>query len=318
MLCGRPVTGRLPADAAAHVVAILGTAGAAWLARLPRLIEDAAAQWQLVQVGEPFPGAQARFVAPAITHDGRSVVLKIAPEPRWLRHEASALRHWAGRGAVRLEAADADHGALLLQRAVPGHPLTQLVLAGDDENATRIAAGVLATMREHASPPPAGLPTIESWVACLELPARADRPRALAEACLAAQPIARGLLSSADTRMLLHGDLHHENVLSAGDDRWLAIDPKGIIGPPEADTAALLRNPRSFLLAHDDAAAAVRERLRLFETLLQYDRKRTAGWGFVAAVIAAAWACEDREGEAEVRRWLACAAIIREAGGIAA
>jgi len=41
--------------------------------------------------------------------------------------------------------------------------------------------------------------------------------------------------------VVLHGDLHHFNILSSGD-RWLAIDPKGIIGEPEFEPAAYLEN----------------------------------------------------------------------------
>ena len=42
--------------------------------------------------------------------------------------------------------------------------------------------------------------------------------------------------------VLLHGDLHHYNILSAEREPWLAIDPKGIVGAAEFDVCAFLRN----------------------------------------------------------------------------
>ena len=42
--------------------------------------------------------------------------------------------------------------------------------------------------------------------------------------------------------LVLHGDLHHYNILSAEREPWLAIDPKGIVGEPEYEAAAFLRN----------------------------------------------------------------------------
>ena len=41
---------------------------------------------------------------------------------------------------------------------------------------------------------------------------------------------------------LVHGDLHHHNVLRSKRG-WLAIDPKPMLGEPEYDVASFLWNP---------------------------------------------------------------------------
>ena len=41
---------------------------------------------------------------------------------------------------------------------------------------------------------------------------------------------------------LIHGDLHHFNILSS-ERSWLAIDPKGVIGPAAYEVGPLLTNP---------------------------------------------------------------------------
>ena len=50
----------------------------------------------------------------------------------------------------------------------------------------------------------------------------------------------RELPSSASRRVLLHGDFNPGNVLSCGDGRWAAIDPKPMIGDPAYDPWPLL------------------------------------------------------------------------------
>jgi streptomycin 6-kinase len=114
--------------------------------------------------------------------------------------------------------------------------------------------------------------------------------------------------------VLLHGDLHHDNLLSAGRAPRLAIDPKGVMGPPEIEFAALLRNPRSFLLAQPRPVAVIADRLDVLSERSGDDPRRLAAWGFALAVLAAAWSLEDREGAPDARRWLACAEVLRAAG----
>ena len=42
---------------------------------------------------------------------------------------------------------------------------------------------------------------------------------------------------------MLHGDIHHENILDFGPRGWLAIDPKRLHGERGFDFANILRDP---------------------------------------------------------------------------
>jgi len=53
----------------------------------------------------------------------------------------------------------------------------------------------------------------------------------------------RELCASATDRVVLHGDLHHDNILLATREAWLAIDPHGIVGDPGYEVGAPLFNP---------------------------------------------------------------------------
>ncbi|HEX6373970.1 MAG TPA: aminoglycoside phosphotransferase family protein [Longimicrobium sp.] len=301
----------LPGDVADRVVGAYGEHGAAWLRELPGHLASVAAGWGLVEDGPPYAEASLGLIIPVRGRDGTPLVLKLSPPAEWLEYEARALAHWAGGGAVRLEAADLSRGALLLERAVPGTPLADLC-ARDDRAATAAAAEAVTRLRATPGPPSETLPGLASWVAALRAPYIADAPPALAAACRDASAIAAELLADASDVSVLHGDLHHHNLLRAERAPWLAADPKGVTGPREAEPAALLRNPRRFVLSHPNPVALLSDRLDVLAERLDDDVRRVAGWGYALAVVAACWGAEDQE-EEEVRRWLACADAIRAA-----
>src|SRR5659263_466671 len=110
--------------------------GAAWIARLPDLVEQAVARWGL-ELGEPFRTGYASWCAPTSAHGGRDAVLKIVFPHDEARHEARALRAWGGRGALRLLDDAPEDWALLLEHVRPGTPMTE----SDETPEERLAAG---------------------------------------------------------------------------------------------------------------------------------------------------------------------------------
>jgi streptomycin 6-kinase len=266
--------------------------GAAWLERLPRLVEERAAAWDL-HVRAPFPRASVSFVAPAALSGGTQAVLKLSfPEPE-SEHEADALAHWGGAGAVRLLAADAERRALLVERCLPG---TQLWRVADEEEANRAAAEVLRTLwrsppADHPFRPLAG--EARRWA--LELPARWERHgrpfhRALLDRAVAW--IAELLEPAPDSDVVLHQDLHGGNVLRAERAPWLAIDPKPLVGERAFDAASLLRDRRPELAAEAHPVDRMRRRLDQLSEALELDRERMRRW---AVIHALAWGMDDDE-----------------------
>ena len=104
-----------------------------------------------------------------------------------------------------------------------------------------------------------------------------------------ADALRRDLLESTPGPVALHGDMHHFNVLRAGREPWLAIDPKGLAGDPCFDVCQFLRNPEPVPLSVN------RARLDVFCAELGLERARTRDWCFVHAVLDACWAFEDGE-----------------------
>ena len=91
---------------------------------------------------------------------------------------------------------------------------------------------------------------------------------------------------------LLHGDLHHYNVLSDRARGWCAIDPKGVVGELEYELGAALRNPIDRPICSRQLDV-VERRLDQFGLVLGIDVSRARGWCFAQAVLSAIWSIED-------------------------
>jgi len=267
-----------------------GKAGRAWVDRLPATLAACGDRWSLV-IEPPFPNLSYNYASPATRADGAAVVLKACfPDQAFVR-ESEALLLFAGRGAVRLLEADPTAGVMLLERLVSGTPLRAME---DDAQATSIAASV---MRRLWRPVPSDhpFPTIADWAAGIgRYQARfADAPGPIPAALAneAARLFAELLASQADP-VLLHGDLHHDNILQADREPWLAIDPKGVVGEPAYDTGALLRNPVELFTMPQPARILVRRIAQLADEL-DLDRARIRGWAVAQAVLASLWSFED-------------------------
>jgi streptomycin 6-kinase len=215
-----------------------------WLATtLPRVIGQAAERWSLT-VGAPFqPGGQCAWVAPVVGRSAGELVLKVAwPHPE-ADHEADGLRAWAGHGAVRLHGAQDFSGttALLLERCVPGRPLSRRPAAEQDT----VIAGLLQRLWIT---PAAGHAFEPLQVMCDQWADRFEQVTAgslapldpgLARAGIA---LFRELPATAPAQVLLCTDLHAGNVLRAAREPWLAIDPKPYVGDPAYDSLQHMLN----------------------------------------------------------------------------
>jgi streptomycin 6-kinase len=286
---------RLPEEFVRTVVAACdGEPGRVWLARLPALLAEVAAGWAL-SVGEPYE-LSFTYVTRVTRADGTPAVLKLCP-PAYdeVRTEPAALRLAGGEGMVRLLDADPARGALLLERAEPRETLVRLH-GTDDEAATRVAAEV--GLRLHRPVPDAArptFPTVEGWAARAFATLR--ERYAGGTGPLPAGVVERGerehaeLVASSAPAVLLHGDLHHGNVLSSARG-WLAIDPKGVLGEPAYEVGALLRNPVG--LGHrPDLRAVLDRRVPVLAEAYGVDRERVRGWGRAHNVVSLLWSHED-------------------------
>jgi streptomycin 6-kinase len=216
------------------------------------------------------------------------------------KYEGDALARWDGNGAVRLIEHDRERWALLVERCRPGVHLREL----DPEVALDVLAGLLPRLWVPAGEPFRPLAEEAAWWASdlQEKWLRAGRPfeKELLDAAIAAL---QELAPTQAEPVLLHQDLHADNVLSAEREPWLAIDPKPLVGEREFGVAPIVR---AYELGHSERE--VRHRLDRLTADLSLDRERARGWALGQTL---AWAWENDEPlplHIETARWLMNAA----------
>ncbi|MGK9165035.1 phosphotransferase [Inquilinus limosus] len=263
-------------------------------------------RWELEADGELIErnGADVAFVRRG---DHRAVLKVLKPGSDEALGPAM-LAHYRGRSAVRV--LGHEQNAVLLERALPGTELTELALSGRDDEAVRVLCGVIANLHQD-DPPPGPWPTVEDWGRAFAR-YRAGEPHDEVPAGLLdrAEAEYRDLCATQGRRFLLHGDLHHENVLDGGDRGWLVIDPKGVIGELAYETGASLRNPGGAEHLYNDPRQITR-RVRLFAEGLGLPQERILRWAFAQAVLSALWHVEDGDDDEDVAAAIATAAAMR-------
>ena len=239
-------------------------------AALARVAQEVAREWGLA-LGPPFALGRYSFVAPA----GEDAVLKVTPpEDDESDEEGDALALWDGDGAVRLLRRDASRRALLLERVRPGADASAL----GEEEATAIAVSVALRLWRPAAAPFRWIGDhVPRWLD----DAAAEEPNGLL-------PLARELYASLDVgrATLVHGDLHHHNLLDAGG-RHVAIDPKPMLGEPEFDVPSFLWNPLPYRMRLE-----VTERRLAAFAAAGLDQERMRTWAVIRGAYLGADAAE--------------------------
>ena len=259
-----------------------GLTGDEWLARLPGLLRECLAHWDLRPDGAARHGVCA-LVLPVRGPTGAAALKLTWPHPE-ATHEHLALRYWAGRGAVRLLAADPPRWSLLLERLDPDRDLSAEPIFDACET-----IGVL--LAELDRPAPAQLERLSQhasrWAATLRSAPRVVPQRFLDRAAglageLAADP-------RVDARMV-HTDLHFANVLAGQRQPWLAIDPKPLAAEPAFAVAPALWNRWAEAAAAGDTRGHLRCRLEIICETAGIDPDRAMAWTLVREAVNAVWA----------------------------
>jgi streptomycin 6-kinase len=285
---------KIPETFAKFIMNVWEEEGAAWLASLPGLVAAYEERWSF-SAESPFPDLSYNYAAPVRLADGRQAVLKLGVPRNEILTEIEALRLYDGRGICRLLEADPEAGVMLLERLRPGRMLLSLA-EEDDGAATAVAADL---MRQLWRPVPENhsFPSIADWHKGLA--------RMREEFDSGTGPFPKHLVDAAEgyyqeftadpiQPVLLHGDFHHWNVMTAERAPWLAIDPKGIVGPPAYEVGALLKNPTGILTKWPDLPRLMARRIDILSDRLGIDRQRIIGWGVYGCVISGWWSYEDQ------------------------
>lgn len=245
-------------------------------------------RWGLFPDGAPFstPGSDLL----PVRREGVPAMLKRANTTEE-RAGAAVLRWWDGDGAARVVEHDAD--ITLMERATGPGDLRRMALSGRDDEATRILCDTVRHLHRPRSGAPATEPVpLREWFGSLER-VRDTEPR-----YRRSWEAAERLLAEPQEVLVLHGDVHHDNVLDFGARGWLAIDPKCVVGERGYDYANLLTNPE--LPTAADPARFARQ-LEVIVAASGLSRDRLLLWVIAFAGLSAAWFDEDGDAAARER-----------------
>jgi len=232
--------------------------------------------WDLTPDGDPIRTHSSDLLP--VRWNGVPAMLKIARSDEE-RRGAALVAWWNGNGAARVLAQ--DENAVLVERATGDRSLTKIARSGGDDDASRIICDVAAQLHATRNRPPPGLVPLNAWFAELP-PAAATHGGILRKAAATA----RDLLGAQLDICVLHGDLHHGNVLDFGARGWLAIDPKGLIGERGFDFANIFCNP-DFEIA--TAPGRLAHQARVVAEAAHLDRVRLLKWIVAYAGLSAGW-----------------------------
>jgi streptomycin 6-kinase len=279
----------LPKKFSDGISSSFGDEGERWLASLPQIIEVISKNWSLT-VEKSFPNLSYHYVAPCVCADGTEAVLKIGfpGEKETTFSEIRMLSFLKGQSTVKLLKTDETRYALLLEKLTPGENL-KTVFQNDYSQAVKTAIGV---MRDFWRKPPedAEFPKLEKWFAGFK---KAEKIGFAPDYLAKARRFYDELNASSDREMLLHGDFHHENILSATREPFLAIDPKGIIGDICYDMSVFLINHANWLRGEPDFQEKLNEAIRQFSEAFEIEPQNLRRWVFAFSVLSAWWTFEE-------------------------
>jgi streptomycin 6-kinase len=286
---------------------IFGEAGRRWLEDLPHILARCQERWQLTDL-RPARDLSYNLVCFAQSPVYGAVALKVGvPNPELIT-ERQALALYAGRGVCACYEADGELGALLLQRVEPGTDLREVA---DSEERFRIAARLFATLPvtvegEH------GFPTYAGWISRAFARARTEG-RAPAD-LLTLVDVAERFFHDIDTpdrpHLLLHGDLHHKNILQDRQGGWTVIDPKGVIGVPAMGAARFMQNEFR-MFRREDRFDRLGRMTAVFGEALGETPLVMARCALVEHVLATCWDAEENEEPESLRTTTEeCAALL--------
>lgn len=222
--------------------------------------------------------------------DGSSAILKRL-KPRGLGElpGMNFLEWRQGQGAVHLLQKE---GTECLLEDAGDLTLRAYRLQHGEDALNAIICGVLQRLHATGGAPPGGLTTLDQHFRSLFARAETESDERLRESLQYCAEITRELLAHQQKVKPLHGDLHHDNIVTGGPRGWLAIDPQGLVGDPAYDVANIFGNPLNALPEIVDPQR-IRRLCDIFSETLDCSREKILRYAIAHAGASICWSLED-------------------------
>jgi streptomycin 6-kinase len=282
-------TKNLPLKFRQNITSLYGAKGEKWLDDLPRTLKMICRKWNLT-LDDFFKNLSFNFVAKCSDEDGEKYVLKVGvpDEDSPLLTEKNTLEAFDGKGAVKVIKFDENLCAMLLERAIAGKTLSET--CGEDYvKAVEITIQVLKKLPRNP-PDKTKFINLETWIEGLD---RAVKVGFAPEKVSKAQAFFAELIEPFDKKMLLHGDVHFDNILSAKREPFLLIDPKGLIGEIGYEIAVFLNDLAGWTEHLANRKSILAKAVKRFSKEFAVSEKKLRKWSYAFAVLSAWWMMKD-------------------------
>ncbi len=269
-----------------NIQALYGAEGETWINDLSSRLTQLSEKWNLKFLNV-MPNLTYNFVGLIeVIPTGEHAILKMG-----LRHENIATEvRWLqcfNKGVPKIYWHDDEHYAFLMECLEPGNSLKTLVKAGQDDSATRLLCHTIRDLQSHQQNKP-DFPHISELAGSLSLLKNHLDDKILSKA----ESLFHELTTNRAQDVILHGDLHHDNILSSGA-TWKVIDPHGYVGDPVFEAGAMIYNPCDYFPKERSISQIVERRLKILAEELPFDAKRIKAWAYCRTVLSIAWTFED-------------------------
>lgn len=273
------------------VIGAFGSIGEKWLEELDSIVQNYIKKWNLTFVA-PVDNLSYNYVVKVKDAEDNPFILKIGIPNYGFSNEIRTLETYGGKGCAAIIKSDAENGAMLLEHILPGTMLTKVEELNSISHFAKVWSALRRSVKKNANHP-----SIGNWMESL------DRFQAT-------NPTNQGLISddficlaktyfmeitnSSKGSELLHGDLHHENILYSDTHGWIAIDPKGVTGDPYFDTTSFLINQ---LFNKPNPKKVLEQRVNLLCDEMQMDKNRLLKAAIAMSILYACWGIDDNNSD---------------------
>jgi len=260
---------------------------------------------RLVTQRAPIYENEYKSIYTGVSNEFGPVILKYDADIAQLKSEYHMLAKLNGHHSCRVYAFNEDKGQLLEERILPGTKLrAEKSLEKRLDAFAEVFEAIHIDVVEDAQARTGehkllrrGTPNYldwlekayEYWEKNIE-----ELQGAWKDSASQALTIGKELFEKYPDRVLLHGDLHHDNLLLREDGDYVFVDPKGVVGPKIFDLPRFILNELETEYDEDDVTHIKSVITTLCEKL-DYPEEDVRKLFYMETVLANIWSMEDGE-----------------------
>jgi streptomycin 6-kinase len=288
------------------MIRTFGEDGRRRVAKLPEIIEACIEKWNLTEC-IPLSNLSYNYICFVKSTSFGDGVLKIGVDAKELSSEINALNLYQGNNICKCYDYAPELGAFIIERIVPGEDLTSVK---DLSTRISIAADLISKLpvkveKEESKP------SYTEWIDRAFSLARSENivGKEMLHFIDEAETYFADIQSGDIQKVLLHGDLHHYNILQSQDGTWKAIDPKGVVGISYFECGAFIENQLD-MVSDVEKLFTLKEMIAAFSDKF-CETEITIGKAlFINTVLRTCWTFEENPSQDEISEGVSRCALI--------